>query len=620
MTIQPEHTSRNNNATTAAQQVPLPKAAAPKRKLSFDTATRELIRRFAVQWVLPRWRQLLAALVLTVCLSAATGAYPLIIKSSFDTLLKGNQDMLPWVLGAIVLVTSARSLFLYLHTVTTNRIVLRMTTDLQQRAFSHLMHADFSRLSREAPGRLMSRLTNDMSYVETAMIATINTAVRDTFSIVVLVATMIWLDWAMSLVVLGVYPLAAAPIMMISERLRRVAKRTQSELGGVTSELAEKLSAARLIKTFRLEDYASSRVNAAFEEVYKLRLKAVRTRARLDPMLEAFGGLAIAGVIAFAYWRIASGISTVGDFMGFVTALLMASQPIRAIGNLAGRVQEGVSALESVYGILDEEPKIVDRPGASPLQLVAGKITFDNVSFHYDTVERGHAVSSFSLDVPGGTTVAFVGRSGAGKSTLVNLVPRLFDVTQGRILIDGQDVRDVTLVSLRNAISIVSQDVTLFDDTIRANIALGRLDATDADIEAAARAAAAHEFIIAQPAGYETRIGDRGLRLSGGQRQRLALARAILKNAPILLLDEATSALDTQSERLVHQALERFTQGRTTLVIAHRLSTVQNADLICVMEDGRLIETGRHAELIARGDAYAELVRSQLVDDSGVQP
>ncbi|MCB1519926.1 MAG: ABC transporter ATP-binding protein [Hyphomicrobiaceae bacterium] len=554
--------------------------------------------------------------MLTACLAAATGAYPLIIKSSFDTLLKGNTDMLPWVLTAIVLVTATRSLFLYLHTVTTNRIVYRITTDLQKHTFAHLMQADFARLGRDAPGRLMSRLTNDMTYVEVAMQASVNTAVRDVLSIIVLVASMFYLDWAMSLIVLGVYPLAAVPIMVISERLRRVAKRTQAELAGVTTELAEKLSGTRLIKTFRLEGYASDRVNSAFEQVFALRMKAVRTRARLDPMLEAFGGLAVAGVIAFAYWRIASGISTVGDFMGFVTALLMASQPIRALGNLTGRVQEGVSALENVYAILDEQPSIVDKPDARKLALGSGSIRFEDVSFAYAQGETDDAVRNFTLEVPGGATVAFVGRSGAGKSTLVNLVPRLFDVTGGRILIDGQDIRDVTVGSLRDAIAIVSQDVTLFDDTIRANIALGRLDATDEEIAAAAEAAAAHEFILAQPAGYRTEIGDRGLRLSGGQRQRLALARAILKNAPILLLDEATSALDTQSERLVQDALDRFTSGRTTLVIAHRLSTVQNADLICVMENGRLLETGRHGELLASGGAYAGLVRSQLVDDS----
>jgi subfamily B ATP-binding cassette protein MsbA len=280
------------------------------------------------------------------------------------------------------------------------------------------------------------------------------------------------------------------------------------------------------------------------------------------------------------------------------------------------RVQEGLAAAESIYALLDEKPNIIDKADAWPLKVDRGGIRFENVAFRYEGEQALPAVTGLTLDIPGGKTVAFVGRSGAGKTTVINLVPRLFDVTDGRITIDGADVRDVTLSSLRDAISIVSQDVTLFDDTIRANIALGKLGAAEDEIVAAAKAAAAHEFILAQPQGYDTVIGDRGLRLSGGQRQRLALARAILKDAPILLLDEATSALDTESEKLVQEALARFTRNRTTLVIAHRLSTVQNADIICVMEDGRLIEKGPHAELNAKGGAYARLARSQLLTEA----
>lgn len=585
------------------------------KRVAFDEGSRRLIARFLHDWVWPRWRSLLVALALTACLAAITGGYPMIIKLSFDTLMqKQTGTLLPILLG-IVAITVARSVFMYLQTVSTQRIVHRMGTDIQKTAFTQLVEADFARLARESPGRLLSRLTNDIALIQQAVQATVNTAVRDALMVVALVASMFYLDWMMSLFVLGVYPIAALPIAVISERLRKVAKRTQSQLGDLTSLLSEKLAGTRLIKTFRLEAYASEKVHSSFERVYELRMKALRNRARLDPMLEALGGLAVAGVIAFAYWRISSGISTVGDFMGFITALLMAAQPIRSLGNLSGRIQEGLAGIESLYGLLDEKPKIVDAPGAVKLDVRKGEISFADVSFAYDSAPDTAALGGISLDVPAGATVALVGRSGAGKSTLINLVPRLFDISKGSIAIDGQDIRKVRLASLRDNIAIVSQDVTLFDDTIRANIALGRLTASDDDIIAAAKAAAAHDFILAQPKGYDTEIGASGQRLSGGQRQRIALARAILKDAPILLLDEATSALDTESERLVQEALARFTSNRTTLVIAHRLSTVQNADLICVMDEGRIIELGTHADLMSRGGIYAMLAQTQLVAD-----
>jgi subfamily B ATP-binding cassette protein MsbA len=332
-------------------------------------------------------------------------------------------------------------------------------------------------------------------------------------------------------------------------------------------------------------------------------------------LMEVLGGIAIAGAIAFAYWRIASSTNTVGDFMAYVGCLLMAAQSLRSFGSIANATSEGLAAVERVYELMDETPAIRDKPGAPALVVTNGRISFDDVGFGYGGDERGAAVSGLSFDVAGGTTVALVGRSGAGKSTVINLVARLFDVGSGRILIDGQDIRDVTLASLRDRIAIVSQEITLFDDTIRANIALGRLNASADEIVAAAKAAAAHEFILAQPQGYDTIIGEGGLKLSGGQRQRLALARAVLARPKVLVLDDTLSALDVHTEKLVEAALRRVLENATGIVVAHRASTVLLADKVALLQDGTITHVGDHSELLATVPAYRELLAADVNEE-----
>jgi subfamily B ATP-binding cassette protein MsbA len=362
-----------------------------------------------------------------------------------------------------------------------------------------------------------------------------------------------------------------------------------------------------------MEEYEERRAGGLIERLFALTDRANRTRSRATPMMEALGGAAIAIVILYGGQQVISGTRTPGAFFSFITALLLAYQPVKALAILNAQLQEGLAAAQRVFQVLDIEPAIRDAANARPLRIAAGEVRFDDVRFGYHA--GAVALDGISLTVPGGSTVALVGPSGAGKSTMLNLIPRFYEVDHGAISIDGQDVREVTLASLRGAIALVAQEVSLFDDTVRANIAYGRFDASQTDIEAAAAAAGADRFIRELPQGYDTVVGEQGVLLSGGQRQRLAIARAMLRDAPILLLDEATSALDSESERQVQAALRSLMRGRTTIVIAHRLSTVIGADLICVLDRGRIVESGRHAQLLARNGLYARLYQTQFAGE-----
>ncbi len=578
--------------------------------------------------------QMLMILGLVVVIAATTSFYPLLIKAAFDAFADPltaestgfvrrmerlvsksiNYDIgvINAVATVVVIVTAIKGFSLLTQTVMTNRVVSRIEADMQTALYGHLIDADLAQLQKENPASLTQRFTTDFTFVKEALTRIVNIAIRDVVTAIALVGALFWIDWQMTLVVLLIAPIVAHPIGRIGKKLRRMANSQQEQTGMMASLVTESLQGARAAKTDSLEPYLKQRAAHAFETIRALKMKAANARGRLDPLLEVGGGIAVAGVLAAIGVRITSGASTVGDFTGYVSALLLAAQPMRSLGNLNAIVQEAGASLKRYYALLDEKPQIVDRPGAKPLAIVAGEVAFRHLRFRYREDQR--AIEGIDLVAQGGKTTALVGRSGSGKSTLLALVPRLYDPVEGRVEIDGQDLRGFRLASLRHQIGVVSQDVVLFDDTVRANIAFGRPGATEEEIVAAAQGAAAHDFIMAMPGGYDASVGERGHKLSGGERQRIAIARAILKDAPILLLDEATSALDTESERLVQQALTRLMEGRTTIVIAHRLSTIRAADLIVVMDEGKVVETGTHDELLAREGAYARLHRLQFVE------
>ncbi|MFC0284378.1 ABC transporter ATP-binding protein [Camelimonas abortus] len=559
------------------------------------------------------WRTLAVVLACIALVAGATGLYPVLIKHAFDAFASRDTQVILYAPLFVIAVTSARGFALLAQTVLTNRVVTQIEADMQTELYAHLIDADLAQLDEESPAALTQRFTTDFAFIKEALTRISTVFLRDLAQIIALVVAMLWIDPVLTIVAGVVAPFAAIPIGRIGKKLRRVANSTQEQIGAMAGLVSESLGGARVAKTFRLESYLKERAWKAFDEVRRLKMKAANARGRLDPLLEVGGGVAVAGVLVLIGLRIASGESSVGEFTGFVTALLLAAQPMRSLGNLNAIIQEAMAALTRYYRILDRAPTIVDRPDAKPLVVTKGEIVFDHVSFSYDG--KTAALDDVSLRAAPGSVTALVGRSGSGKSTLLALAPRLYDVTSGAVRVDGMDVREATLDSLRRQIAVVSQEVVLFDDTVRANIAFGRPGATDGEIREAARAAAAHDFIMRLPEGYDTRVGHGGSRLSGGERQRVSLARAILKDAPILLLDEATSALDAESEQIVQTALARLMKGRTTLVIAHRLATVRDADQIVVMDGGRVVETGVHAALLERGGLYARLCRMQLADD-----
>jgi len=584
-------------------------------RLPGDTAP--LLARLWRTWLYPHRATLAVVLVLIALVGASTGLYPALIKAAFDAFDRKDAAAIAYGPLVVIVVTATRGFALYGQTVLTNRVVTRVEADMQAALYGHLIDSDLAQLGRESPAALTQRFTTDFAFIKEALTRISTVLLRDIAMLIGLVAALLWMDPLLTLVAGLTVPFVAGPIGRIGKKLRRVSTSTQEQMGATASLISESLQGARIAKTYAMEPYLKGRAAQALDEVRRLKMKAANARGRLDPLLEIGGGIAVAGVLVLVGQRVLAGEKTVGDFTGYVAALLLAAQPARALGNLNAILQEAAAALRRYFDVMDEAPAIREAPDASPLTVTSGAIRFEGLHFRYRP--DAPALEGIDLTVPGGSVTALVGRSGSGKSSLLNLVPRLYDVVEGRVTIDDQDVRAVTLASLRAAVAVVSQEVVLFDDTIAANIGFGRPGASRTEVEAAAQAAAAHGFVAALPEGYDFRVGPGGGRLSGGERQRVALARAFLKDAPILLLDEATSALDSESERLVQDALTRLMRGRTTLVIAHRLSTVREADQIVVMEAGRVIETGRHEALLAAGGAYARLHRLQLSEPAAAE-
>jgi subfamily B ATP-binding cassette protein MsbA len=584
-----------------------------KRTLRLDAPTRLLARRIWHDYVRHHLGKILVSVFFMVAIAAATGGQARLIEPALDRVLVTGDTQLVWMIPLAFFVISVLKGFAsYGQAVLMQQVGLRVVTTLQSEMFARIVGADLAFMQDDATGKLISRFTNDVNYLRNAVIKTVTGSVRDLLSVMVLIGVMFYTHWVMAMMVFVVFPLSVWPIIYIGRRLRRIAANTQAELGVLTALLDDVFKGARQVKAYGMEAHEQRRADAMFETIYRFVLKSASVRSRSYPIMESLGGLAIASVLSYGGYQVLNGETTVGKLIAFLTALVMAYQPVRGLAAMNASLQEGLAAAQRIFAMIDYRPTIVDAPDATPLVVDRGVVRLDGVHFAYGG--DSPALRGVTIDIPAGTTVALVGPSGAGKSTILNLLLRFHDVSGGSITIDGQDIRKVTIASLRQSIALVSQEIGLFDLSVRDNVAYGNPQADDAAIVAAAKAAAAHGFITELPQGYDTQIGERGLRLSGGQRQRLSIARAMLRDAPILLLDEATSALDTESEQQVRAALKRLMANRTTLVIAHRLSTIADADIIYVLDDGQVAEQGTNAELLARDGLYARLSRLQFGD------
>ncbi len=580
---------------------------------ALDTSTKALSVRLIHEYLRPYRLQCFFRCMCMVVGAASTALLAKQMEPIIDQIFVArNSDMLMVVALQVFIIFLFKGLSDYGSSVTMTHVGERIVADMRSQLVAHVLKADLSFYHATPSGELISRFTTDVNMLHRVVSRTLTSLGKDSLTLVFLIGLMFYTDWLLASMAFFAFPLAIFPILRIGKRIRKSTGSIQGELAAFTVLLSQVFNGARLIKSYGMQNHECEKSNSLIERIFKLVMKTTRIRSASHPIMELLGGCAIATVIYYGGYQVIAGHQEPGAFFGFITALLLAYEPLKKLANLNAELQEKLAGAARVFAVLDLKPKIVSLPGAKSLNVAKGAIEFSKVNFSYTSEQK--TLNHIDLLIPAGKKVALVGSSGSGKSTLMNLIPRFYDVEDGSITIDGQTIRDVTIESLRHSIALVSQEVTLFDDTIKNNIAYGRPSANLDEIQDAARAAAADDFIQAMPQGYETVVGEHGVKLSGGQRQRLAIARAMLKNAHILLLDESTSALDSESEQQIQTALNILMRDRTTLVIAHRLSTVLDADIIYVIEQGQVVASGTHKELLAKNKRYAKLCKAQLFD------
>lgn len=574
------------------------------------TQHRVLLKRLLREHIVPYHTSFYGAFSFMFVAAVANAAIPFLLRPIFDDIfIQGNASALWPICLAVLGAFFFRGFATFGEQVTMTTIGQRIVCDIQNRLYSHILTLDLAFFHRIPTADLLSRFTNDITLMRTAVSQVIVGVGKDSLSLLMLVGLMFYRDWMLALIALIGLPSIILPLVKISQRIRRTTTHTQGELATLTRHLNQSFQGIRVIQSYAMEAFEVSRMQSLTRTVLTHIIRSVRARSLHHPIVEILAGITITFIIAYGGWQVIHGARSAGEFISFIAALLLAYEPIKRLSNLNAHLQEGLSASQRVFELLDTIPEIVDAPTPQILKQCTGKIIYENVSFSYPGYEA--LLTDFSLAIQPGQTVALVGPSGAGKTTLLNLLPRFYDPTSGKITLDGVPIRSLTRAHLRSHIALVSQDVVLFDDTVMHNIAYGNLSADTEQVISAAQAAAAHEFIMQLPQGYETIIGENGVRLSGGQRQRLSIARAMLKNAPVLLLDEATSALDSKSEQQIQEALQTLMQGRTTIIVAHRLSTITAADVICVLDQGRIVERGTHPQLLTENGLYAQLWHRQ---------